>query len=236
MIVWIFVEGRSDELALSSLFQNWRGTLRNSGHGIRVIPLQSKSQYFKNFGSRAAEKLENNASDLVVGLPDLYPNTDYLSTEWKHDDLDELKDVQKRLVDRALDSIYAWSKSKRENALTSRFFPSAFKHDCEMLLLAAEDQLRAHLKTKDRLGRWMHPVEEQNQNRPPKRIVEDLFHRYLGREYRDTVHAKGVLDLLPDLRSLLFDDRGQSKCPVFKGVIDWIATQTGVPAYSTGSS
>ena len=84
MKVWIFVEGSSDVKALSALLNGWKQNLSTKGWGVQIIPLDSKSKYFRKIGSRATEKLANDAHDLVVGLPDLYPNRDYADTEYKH--------------------------------------------------------------------------------------------------------------------------------------------------------
>ena len=98
MKVWIFVEGKSDVQALSALWSGWKQKLSEKGWGIQLIPLESKSKYFRKIGSRATEKLANDARDLVVGLPDLYPNRDYADTEYKHNNLQELQGAQTRLV------------------------------------------------------------------------------------------------------------------------------------------
>ena len=98
MKVWIFVEGKSDVQALSALWSGWKQNLSTKGWGIQLIPLESKSNYFRKIGSRATEKLANDACDLVVGLPHLYPNRDYADTEYKHNNLQELQGVQTRLI------------------------------------------------------------------------------------------------------------------------------------------
>ncbi len=116
--------------------------------------------------------------------------------------------------------------------LLRRFYPSALKHDLEMLLLAAVDQLRAFLRTSDRLDNWRHPVEDQDQSRPPKRVVETLFRTKLSRAYRDTIHACGILRNVPDMRPLLFRDSSPQECPLFKSMLDWVGSQTAVVAYS----
>ena len=93
MKVWIFVEGSSEVKALSALLNGWKQNLSAKGWGIQLIPLDNKPKYFRKIGSRATEKLANDAHDLVVGLPDLYPNRDYADTEYKHDNLEELRDL-----------------------------------------------------------------------------------------------------------------------------------------------
>ena len=143
MKVWIFVEGSSEVKALSALLNGWKQNLSAKGWGIQVIPLDSKSKYFRKIGSRATEKLANNAHDLVVGLPDLYPNRDYADTEYKHDNLEELRDLQTRLVKQNLQKEVRRADVGRHIA---RFYASALKHDLEVLLLAATSQLQSRLK------------------------------------------------------------------------------------------
>jgi len=230
---WVYVEGRSDELALQALWSGWRGRLQAAGHSIKVIPLDDKQRFFHRLGSRAADKFVANAQDLVVGLPDLYPNKPFESGPCRHADLAELQAVQRRLVEEGLrkrsdvapDSV---------STLLGRFHPAALKHDLEMLLLAAKDELRRVLDTQDKLGHWRLPVEEQNQDKPPKFVVEELF-RTKSRErraYRETRDAPKVLGAVSDVQSLLHTESGQLNCPVFKAMLDWLGQRFGIPAYA----
>ncbi len=230
MKVWVFVEGESDRIALNSLWASWQTRLDTKGWGIQIHPLDDKSRYFRKIGHRAAEKMVNDDRDLVVGLPDLYPNGAYSHTEFKHGDLSELKSVQTRLVRNALQKVFNLSL-KNEESTMARFFPSALKHDLEALLLAAVDELRQVLGTRETLGKWRHPVEDQNQQKPPKYVVEELFRTKKSRSYRDTIHAKVVLEKVSDIKKLLFSTSGQLECPVFKETMDWIGERTGVAAY-----
>jgi hypothetical protein len=230
MKVWIFVEGESDRIALNTLWSKWRESLGRVGWGIQIITLENKSRFFTKIGHRAAEKLTNNEDDLVVGLPDLYPNREYMNSQYKHDNIGELKIVQTKLVEKALAEVFGLSQIKSKEAL-ERFHPTALKHDMEMLLLAAREELRIVLGTPDTLGNWRHPVEDQNQIKPPKYVVEDLFQAKKGRKYRDTVHAKAVLEKVPDIQTIIHHSGNQLQCPVFKELIDWIGTRTRQPAY-----
>ena len=90
MKVWIYVEGPSDVRALSALWSGWKEKLGEKGWGIKLIDLKNKSQYFIKIGHLATEKLLNDTSDLVVGLPDLYPSQNYATTEHKHNNLQEV--------------------------------------------------------------------------------------------------------------------------------------------------
>jgi hypothetical protein len=230
MNVWIFVEGESDRIALNALWAGWQKSLRRVGWGIQIIPLDNKSRFFQKIGPHAAEKLRNNEDDLAVGLPDLYPNRQYMDSEYRHVDLAELKRVQVRLVEKRLAEVFGFSSRQIEAAL-ARFHPTALKHDMEMLLLAATDKLREVLDTPDALGNWIHPVEDQNQVKPPKYIVEELFYTRKKRKYRDTVDAKAVLEKVTDIRTILYHGGNQLQCPHFKELMDWIGGKTGVAAY-----
>lgn len=210
MKVWIYVEGRSDELALKALWENWRTKLRREGHGIEVIPLDNKSKFFRKIGPRAAEKLIANKEHIVIGLPDLYPNQPYTGTKYEHGNMAQLKSVQKREVSAALQNVFGIS-SQQVRQLLERFLPSALKHDLEMLLLAAQDELRSYLGTPDHLGDWRDRVEEQNQQRPPRHIVEDLFRTKsrTRRAYRDTKDASAVLRNVTDIKTIIYNVNDQ---------------------------
>lgn len=225
MKVWVYVEGPSDCTALNALWVRWRENLRNSGWGIQVIPLDNKTIFFRKIGTRAVEKLEADSRDFVVGLPDYYPNLEYAGGQYRHDSLQELLDLQIKLVRNAL------AKKRIDESNLERFYPSVLKHDLEMLLLAAREHLREHFGTRDHLGSWTFPVEEQNQNQPPKRVVEELYRRYKGRRYQDTTDAKAVLSRVNNIRDILYFNTNQLNCPIFKDMLDWIGEKTGVPAY-----
>jgi hypothetical protein len=230
MKIWIFVEGESDRLALNALWEKWRESLRKLGWGIQIIPLDGKSRFFRKIGPHAAEKLRHDKNDLVVGLPDLYPNSEYKNSSYKHNDLGELKMVQTQLVKNNLAEVFGASPVDIQAAL-DRFYPTAFKHDLEMLLLAAREELRKVLETNDALGKWRHPVEDQNQMKPPKYVIDELFQAKRGRKYRDTVHAKAVLGRVHDIKTVLYHNGNQLQCPAFKDLLDWIGAKTGVSAY-----
>ena len=222
MKVWIFVEGKSDVQALSALLSDWKQKLSAKGWGIQLISLESKSKYFRKIGSRATEKLANDACDLVVGLPDLYPNRDYADTEYKHNNLQKLQGVQTRLVKQHLQQ--QMGRRANVDSHIARFYPSALKHDLEVLLLAATSQLQSRLKMSNRPSGWRRPPEDQNQDRPPKRIVEALFQRELKRSYRENTDSDAILRNA-DLREVT------KQCPAFRAMIDWIGEKTGVRGY-----
>ncbi len=226
MKVFVFVEGPADRGALGALWEDWRARLRGERHGIKVIPLGSKSRFFSHIGPRAAEKLVNNDRDAVVGLPDLYPNAQFATTAYKHDNLQELQGVQSALVRDSLQSDYG-VRPDRIDAPMTRFLPTAFRYDMETLLLAAEGRLHDYLGVQRQRPVWPNP-EDVNQQRPPKHVVQALFRRGRGRAYRDTVHAPAILGKVLGVREILYGESGQVKCPVFKRTVDWMGSKTGL--------
>ena len=227
MKVWVYLEGKSDCKALSALWGDWTSVLRVNGWGIQTISLENKSKFFHKIGPRVAEKLLNDENDLVVGLPDLYPNRNYENTEFRHRNLRELKDLQRILVERELP---ARARPTEVQSCLSRFYPSALKYDLEMLLLATPSHLQSQLKMSTKPQGWRLPPEEQNQDNPPKRIVEQLFRTKLKRSYREISDCHTILNRA-DISEVLFDERGGEQCPSFRCMIDWIVEKTGVQAY-----
>lgn len=228
MKAFLFVEGPSDQLGLEALWKPWRDRLRQKRHGLAIIPLDTKPNLLKKLGHRAAEKLADNDSDLAVGLPDLYPA--FEGAALQHSDVASLKQLQRRLVRDALVSTFQLSRTKADDCMT-RFLPAVFKHDFEMLLLAAKDALRSALGTNDRLGNWRLPVEDQNFDQPPKRLIEGLFRTksVSRRSYLDTRDAPKILGSVTDLGAILRTDSGAVTCPEFVAVLRWLGDRFGEP-------
>lgn len=173
MRVIVYVEGPSDQRALQALLRGVIDDGRGRGIGISFSPQGGKAPILSDVPRRAAEHLKQNPGDWVFALPDLYPMAYYDGTPSEHRSFAELSRLlQDRFTSRA-DRIGLPSDTRRH------FRVHCLKHDLEALVLAAPDKLRERLKTKDALkGRWRTPVEDQNDARPPKRIVEELFRQY----------------------------------------------------------
>ncbi len=233
MKVWVYVEGQSDRLGLGALWAKWIHSLDSNQWGLKLIALSTKDKFLRKIGPYAAEKLSNDLHDLVVGLPDFYPNANYAQTPMRHDTVEELQELQRRSVKKALQKTHGIRGNALQQAM-NRFWPSALKHDMEMLLLAAKQQLRAVLGTENALGNWRVPVEEQDQNKPPKRIVQQLFITKTARKraYRETKDAPAVLGRVGQVGQLLRTADGKVNCPVFKNALDWVGEMTKVPAYA----
>ncbi len=81
-----------------------------------------------------------------------------------------------------------------DHRFQERFKVFCFKHDLESLILAAESQLSSRIDvTQPELPKtWTIPVENQNHDIPPKRIVEEIFKKY-GKSYKESVDAPIIL-------------------------------------------
>ncbi len=166
---------------------------RRRGVGISFSPQGGKAPILNDVPRRAAELLKQHPGDWVVALPDLYPMASYDNTPHPHRSFAELvRLLRDRVLSRA-------DKIQLPEVARSHFRVHCLKHDLEALLLAAPDPLRERLRTKDALrGRWRLPVEDQNDARPPKRVVEELFRQYRKKpDYVDTIDALWILERAP---------------------------------------
>jgi hypothetical protein len=170
---------------------------RGRGVGITFHPQHGKDAVLDKVPRKAADHLADKPEDLVIALPDLYPMSRYAGTHNAHSSFGELESLlRRRFEDRA--TVLKLSEDARR-----RFRVHCLKHDLEALLLAAPDELRARLGTSDSLeGSWRRPVEDQDDERPPKRVVEELFKKYRKKPgYVDTSDAPWILGRV-DLASI----------------------------------
>jgi Domain of unknown function (DUF4276) len=186
--VIVYVEGPSDKRALEALLKPIIDVARKRGVGISLSPQNGKAPILNDVPRRAADHLEQHPGDWIFALPDLYPMAYYDGTPNEHHDFDQLARVLRAKFEARAAKIHLPAPAR------AHFRVHCLKHDLEVLLLAAPEQLRERLKTKDAL-RFRIPVEDQNDSRPPKRVVEDLFRKYRKKpDYVDTEDAVWVLE------------------------------------------
>lgn len=101
----------------------------------------------------------------------------------------------------------------RRQCASGRFHPHCLVHDLECLLLASPAGLKRVLKTTDKVENgWTKKVESQDHDRPPKRVVTELFLKHRQEAYRDTIDARNVL------RDVSVEQL-QATCPVGFGTL-----------------
>jgi phenylpyruvate tautomerase PptA (4-oxalocrotonate tautomerase family) len=184
----IYVEGPSDRLAMERLLRHLIETKRQAGVDIQFFEVPSrggdrKAALLTKIPRRAVDILRNDPDSVVVAMPDLYPR----NKAFEHETAEQLIEGIRQAFLSALSS-----KGLEDQRLVERFHAFCFKHDLEALLLAAEAVLANRLGSRDLKRTWQTPVEDQNHDNPPKRVVEELFREH-GKRYVGTADAPVIL-------------------------------------------
>jgi hypothetical protein len=178
--VLVYVEGKSDADVLTALLGF------ETGVGLRFLHTNGKEKLLSQAPRRAARHLARNGEDHVFVLPDLYPTT--RDGPFAHQTADELSKV--------LTTAFRAEATKEGpgDALSARFHPHCLIHDLEVLLLGAADRLKRRLRTDHKIERnWRQPIEDQDDQKPPKKVVRELFSKYRGRRYREIADGVAIL-------------------------------------------
>ncbi len=167
----VYVEGESDKLALTTLLKPLVDKKNSEGIAIEFASVGQSGNMSNNkrallvkYPKKAYWILKNNRESAVVLLPDLYP----YNVGVPHANYSQLRGS-------VLNS-FGSLLSVHEEDFKSRFEVFCFKHDLEVLLLAAFEQLQEHLGISIHKT-WKRQVEEQDDNNPPKKIIQSLFRR-----------------------------------------------------------
>jgi hypothetical protein len=185
--VYVYVEGPSDKAALQTLLAPLLDQLREKGVMVIIFGEASgdrKKAILLKVPERAVNILHSQPRAFVVALPDLYPK----NRGFPHE-------TYQQLAAGILESFRGAVKRKKIQKgaeLERRFRVYCFKHDMESLVLASYDALKAHLGTPGLKRSWSLPVEDVDHDRPPKRVVEEVF-QSRGQRYKDTVDAPLIL-------------------------------------------
>jgi hypothetical protein len=180
--VIVYVEGLSDKLAMQALLDGLLARLQQAGVAVQFVESQNKEHLLLKTPIKAANILLNDPAAVVIALPDLYPR----NQGFPHSSFSDLQKGLRNDFERA-----AQRKGSDEH-IARRFLIFCFKHDLEALLLAAEAQLAGRLGVDEITRSWKIPVEDQDHDKPPKRVIEELFEKQHQR-YKDTVDAPLIL-------------------------------------------
>lgn len=187
MKVSVYVEGPSDKSAMKTLLRPLVEEKQQQGVDIQFYETPNgdrKTAVLTKVPKKAVNILRSKPHDYVVALPDLYPR----NKGFPHETVDELVQGVMENFRRALQAKGAEDSPR----VAECFRVFCFKYDLEALLLASEEGLKRQLGAAKFKTRWRVPVEDQDHDRPPKRIVEELFNEH-GKRYRNTVDAPLVL-------------------------------------------
>lgn len=180
--VFVYVEGPSDQLGMRELFSGVIELAGQNGKKVDFYPLNGKEALLNKGPTRAINILRNKPDSYVFLVPDLYPR----NTPFPHETFSQLKDALHRKFSEEV------QRKGCDGRLADRFFVHCFKYDLEALILASEEPLLARLEKSKFTQSWAKPVENQNHDKPPKRIVEALFSE-AGKKYKDTADVPWIL-------------------------------------------
>ncbi len=186
--VLVYVEGRSDVECMHSLFHSLIARKSEEGVTIQFYEVDGgdrKQRLLEFAPQNAVNILRNKPYAQVVVIPDLYPK----NKAFPHETVEELRDGILQNFKRTLHR----KDLGQDQRYLARFHIFCFKHDLEALVLAAQVSLKNYLGLAALPVSWHIPVEDQNHDRPPKRIVENLFQQHLNRAYRETIDAVEIL-------------------------------------------
>ena len=195
MRVIIYVEGPSDKNAMEALLVNLIDKKSGEGVSIEFFPIKggnndrggdAKKELLLNAPIKAVNILCNNPNSIAIILPDLYPK----NKGFPHETFQQLKAGIMDNFSQALQK-----KGIQDERLKERFKVFCFKYEMEALILAAESGLRRKLGVADLTDlkvTWTIPVEDQNHDRPPSEIVEQLF-LDSGKKYDKRVEPQLIL-------------------------------------------
>ena len=185
MKILVYVEGPSDKLSLETVLKPLLEQKRQQGISITFHEAPAgdkKVSVLNKVPVKAVNILCNEPDSIVVAIPDLYPKNHGLP----HSSADELCDGMKQIFAQAVE------RRGCDTRVGERFFAFCFIHDLEALLLAVPDLLRQRIGAKNLKQSWIVPVEEQNNQQPPKYVVQRLFDE-AGKKYKDTVDSPMIL-------------------------------------------
>ncbi|WP_164011349.1 DUF4276 family protein [Pyxidicoccus trucidator] len=190
MRILVYVEGPGDRASLEKLFRPLVEEGRRSKVSLTLHPAGGKDWILHQLGRTAANHLKSNPDDYIFALPDLYPMAKYARTPAAHGSFAEMKTLLLGRFREAAD------RYDLPDAVRSHYRVHCLKHDLEVLLLGAPDVLRRRLGTDDGIEKnWRKPPEDQNDHQPPKRVVEQLFHKYRKKTpYTETIDAPWILE------------------------------------------
>jgi len=183
MKVIVYVQGPSDQRVMQTLLDYLLDCLRAAGVAIEFIPTEGKRRLMRQTPIKAVNILRRDPQTVVIALPHLYASSagSHYSTS------DELANAlrqafERELVRRQLDG----------TQFRDRFLVFCLKYDLEALVLAAEEGLASRLGVASVAPTWAKPVEDQDHERPPQRVVEELFEAH-GDRYYDVIDAPLIL-------------------------------------------
>lgn len=192
----LICEGATEQLAVPAFLKRWLDPQLSRPVGIRVTNEKGFARVERKIVDKARAKLHapgNNQIIAVIGLLDLY-GPDYPSDKTT-------------VADR-----YEWLKAKIESDIDeSRFRMHFAVHESEAWLMS--DKTIFPRPVRDAWPANMGRPEEVNNERPPAKLLNELYRRATQRAYKKTANGR-------DLFSKLDPHVAASKCPYLQRLLD----------------
>ncbi|TWI75566.1 uncharacterized protein DUF4276 [Desulfobotulus alkaliphilus] len=193
----VFVEGHTENKALSQFLKKWLDPKLPKPVGIKTVRFEGWPELIKDAPLKAKMHLEGpekNDVIAVISLLDLYGPSFYPT---------HLQESKER---------YQWAKNEIEGKVNeARFFQFFAVHEVEAWLLSDPNIFPANVK-KAFPKKISHP-EAVNFNEPPGKLLERLYPLHVGRSYKKVVNGQ-------DLFGRLDPEIAYNKCPSLKMLLD----------------
>lgn len=218
--VIVYVEGRSDKDALTATLGPLIARKAAEGVAVKFVRVadsenrgHNKRALLTRYVRKAVDILRNDPTAVVAMMPDLSPP----NVAFPHRTPEELDSGLRAAFNAAVSA-----KHVGEGPLSARFQVFCLKHDLEALVLASEEQLAARLGVAELKRTWTVPVEDQDHDAPPERVVERLF-RDRDMRFVNTVDAPLIIG--NTLYTILAE-----RCPqCFRPFVEFLEGLPGAP-------
>jgi len=164
----LYVEDDSDKAVLDGLLRAVRERLREKGVGLRIRRAGDAPKLDRKIGRYAFQELRNPDIVAVFALRDL--------------------DAPASQAENRISALGTTVREALSLEQCSRFHAHVAIPQIEAWLLADGNALREVLRTQTDCS--LARPEESAGGKPPKEILDELFHKYLDRAYQPTKHGR----------------------------------------------
>lgn len=190
----LFAEGHTEHKAVPAFLKRWLDPRLSRPVGITPVRFEGWPELVKDAPSKARLYLSGPDVIAVVALLDLYGPTFYPADK---------RTPQER---------YDWAKGHLEHAVNQPKFHQFFAvHEVEAWLLS--DPSIFPPPVRERLAAQTKDPESVNNDRPPARLLNDLYEAATRRKYKKVVYGK-------DLFERLDPSVAYRKCPRLSELLD----------------
>ncbi|MEI7849161.1 MAG: DUF4276 family protein [Chloroflexota bacterium] len=204
----LFVEGYTEKKAIAVFLKRWLDPRLNKPVGLQTVRFDGWAEMVKDLPNKTRRHLEGPGQEqiiAVVALLDLYGPTIYPG---------HLTGSEER---------YKWAVQELTQKVDQDRFRMYFAvHEVEAWLLSHPEMFPREIVNKFP-GRTEHP-ETVNFNTPPAKLLDDLYHQYLKRDYNKVTNGY-------DFFRKIDPNIAHKKCPHFAAMLDemlGLAKQAGL--------